>query len=284
VVAALVDAGHDVIAPSRTSGPGETRCDFTELAQVTALIRKVRPEVLVDLVTDLGDSFRTVTLSKAYRRDLRTRRAVVTNLRKVGEAAGVSRFVTQTVCFTSAPGPGLAAETRPLLAEPPHPWQLLVRTQRLVESTALHPGGQDVAVLRLGFLWGPGTWWSADGAYTEAVRRRRFPLIGDGQGLWAWLHVDDAAAAFVRAVERGGGLINVAQQPALPIGQWLPELASAVGAPPPRHLPAAIASLAGGGVAAHTGERLPAPCTERASHILGWQSQRLWSPHEVLVA
>jgi nucleoside-diphosphate-sugar epimerase len=283
VVAALVDAGHDVIAPSRTSGSGTTRCDFTDLAQVTALIRKVRPEVLVDLVTDLGDSFRTVTLSRAYRRDLRTRRAVVTNLRRAGEAAAISRFVTHTVCFTSAPGPGLAAETRPLLAEPPCPWQLLVRTQRLVESTALQPGGPNAAVLRLGFLWGPGTWWSAHGAYTQAVRRRRFPLIGDGQGLWAWLHVDDAAAAFVRAVERGEGLVNIAQQPALRIEQWLPELASAAGAPPPRHVPAVIASLAGGGVAAHTAERLPAPCTERASHILEWRSQRLWSPHDVLV-
>jgi nucleoside-diphosphate-sugar epimerase len=283
-VDALSLAGHDVIAPTRASEASQPRCDLTDRVQLTALMSRVQPEIVVDLITDLGERFRTLTLSSAYRRDHATRSAVTTNLRQSAAGAGVSRLITQTVCFTSEAGPGPADEARPLLADPPKPWDVLVRTQRLVESTVLAPGGPDGVVLRLGFLWGPGTWWSADGAYTRAVLRRRFPLIGDGRGRWGWLHVHDAAAAIVRAVEHGDGVINVAQDHSEPMAKWLPALAQAGGAPPPRRLPSALARALGAGVAAHTAQRLPAPRTERAAHVLRWRSQRRWSPSAVLDA
>lgn len=281
-VAALRTAGHEVVAPSRTPGPSRHGCDLTDMVQLTSLMSRERPDAVVDLVTDLGERFRTVTLGSAYRRDHATRSAVTRNLRQAASAAGVSRMVTQTVCFTSEAGPGPADETRPLLTHPPKPWDVLLRTQRLIESTVLAPGGPEGVVLRLGFLWGPGTWWSADGAYTRAVLGRRFPLIGDGSGLWGWLHVHDAAAAIVRSVELGDGVINVAQDRSEALADWLPALARAGGAPPPRRMPAALAKALGAGVAAHTAQHLPAPRTERAARVLDWRPERLWTPSAVL--
>lgn len=283
-VEALNRAGHEVIAPARASETSQLRCDLTDRGQLTALMSWAQPEVVVDLVTNLGQSFRTLTLGSAYRRDYATRSAVTTNLRRAAADAGVSRVISQTVCFTSESGPGLADEARPLLANPPKPWDVLVQTQSLVESTVLAPGGPEGVVLRLGFLWGPGTWWSAEGAYTQAVLRRRFPLIGDGSGQWGWLHIHDAATAIVLAVERGAGLINIAQDHSEPVAQWLPALAQAGGTPPPRRLPAAIARALGAGVAAHTAQHVPAPSTDRAARVLGWRTQRPWSASAVLAS
>ena len=283
-VDALNLAGHEVIAPARATEASQLCCDLTDMGQVTELMNRTQPDVVVDLVTNLGQRFRTLTLGSAYRRDFATRSAVTRNLRRAAADAGVSRMISQTVCFTSESGPGLADETRPLLADPPKPWDVLVQTQSLVESTVLAPGGPEGMVLRLGFLWGPGTWWSAEGAYTQAVLRRRFPLIGDGSGLWGWLHVHDAATAIVLAVKRGAGLFNIAQDHSEPVAQWLPALAQAAGTPPPRRLPAAIAKALGAGVAAHTAQHLPAPSTDRAARELGWQAQRPWSASALLAA
>jgi 2-alkyl-3-oxoalkanoate reductase len=97
--------------------------------------------------------------------------------------------------------------------------------------------------LRYGGFYGPGTSLSADGAHTAMVRQRKFPIVGDGGGIWSFCHIDDAAAATVAAIERGApGLYNVCDDEPAPVREWLPVLSAALGAKPPRHVPAWLAA------------------------------------------
>ena len=283
--ALLRAAGHSVVDVSRRShglGDRHLTCDLTRPDAVRALVRQERPDVIVDLITDLGDCFRTVTLGRAYARDRRTRTAVTKNLIAAAESSGVRRWVTQTVAFTAMPAssPGQAAdETGGLLTRAPHPLSTLLSTQELVERAAADTSVPESAILRFGYLYGPGTWWAPDGAYTSAVRQGRFPLIGSGNGHWPWLHVDDAAAAVVAAVtSTSTGIFNIAE-PACPATRdWLPTLARALGARSPRRVPAWVARALGAGAAAHLSDRAPRLSMQKAQVMLPWTAARTWQP------
>jgi 2-alkyl-3-oxoalkanoate reductase len=129
-------------------------------------------------------------------------------------------------------------------------------------------------VLRYGGFYGPGTAISldADAQIAGPVRKRRFPIIGDGGGVFSHVHVDDAASATVAAVERGeAGIYNVVDdEPAL-VREWLPVLASALGAKPPRHIPRWLARLAAGETATVMMTEVKGASNAKAKRELGWE-------------
>ena len=99
--------------------------------------------------------------------------------------------------------------------------------------------GIEGIVLRYGWSYGPGTALRAGGKYLEAIRRRQFPIIGDGTGVWSFIHIDDVASATLAAIERGApGVYNIVDDEPAPVTEWLPFLALTIDAPPPRHIPA----------------------------------------------
>ena len=126
------------------------------------------------------------------------------------------------------------------------------------EREATQTPGLEGVVLRYGQFYGPGTYYAADGNIAEQVRRRRFPIVGRGEGMFSFIHIDDAASATVASLERGApGIYNVVDDEPAPLREWLPVYAEALGARRPRRVPMFLARLVGGPVCG--GLRDPAP-------------------------
>ena len=143
----------------------------------------------------------------------------------------------------------------------------------LVQAVTTIEWGEGLA-LRYGGFYGPGTGISLapDAVMAGPIRKRRFPVVGGGGGVWSLVHVEDAAAATTVAVERGEcGIYNVVDDDPAPVREWLPVLASALGAKPPRRVPRWLGRLAGGEVATVMMTEVRGASNEKAKRELGWQ-------------
>ena len=135
----------------------------------------------------------------------------------------------------------------------------------------LEADGIEGIALRYANFYGPGTGVALDGDIVEQVRKRRMPVVGDGAGVWSFIHMDDAAAAAIAAVERGApGVYNVVDDRPAPVREWLPALAAAVGAKPPRHVPVWLGRLAAGEVGLSMMTRIRGTSSAKAKRELGW--------------
>jgi nucleoside-diphosphate-sugar epimerase len=169
-------------------------------------------------------------------------------------------------------GGPVKGEDDPLDPSPPKHMRQTLAAIRHLEDAVLNAPGLDGTVLRYGSFYGPGTAIASDGAIVELLRRRRFPVIGDGSGIWSFVHVDDAAAATVRAVELGGaGVYNIVDDDPASVREWLPELAAAVGAKPPLRLPTLVGRLAAGEVGVALMTQVRGASNAKAKEELGWQ-------------
>jgi nucleoside-diphosphate-sugar epimerase len=130
------------------------------------------------------------------------------------------------------------------------------------------PGG---VALRFGGLYGPGTSFDVDGPQTVAIRKRRFPIVGDGEGRWSFIHTYDAATATVAALTRGEGIYNIVDDDPAPVRDWLPYLAGVLGAPAPRRVPAWLGRIIAGEGAVRMMTRLRGGSNERAKQELSWK-------------
>ncbi|HSL66485.1 MAG TPA: NAD-dependent epimerase/dehydratase family protein, partial [Gaiellaceae bacterium] len=189
-------------------------------------------------------------------------------------AAGATRFVAQSFTgFTNARvGGPVKTEDDPLDPDPPAAARKTLAAIRSLEAAVAGAKGLDGVVLRYGAFYGPGTSLGAGGEVLEAVRRGKLPLVGEGTGVWSFVHVRDAAEATVAAVEgRGAGLLNVVDDDPAPVATWLPYLVRVLGAKPPRRVPVWVARLLVGeqGVAMMTEMR--GSSNARAKRELGWQ-------------
>jgi nucleoside-diphosphate-sugar epimerase len=162
-------------------------------------------------------------------------------------------------------------ETAPLDPDPPKDMRQTLAAIRHLESAVLGAGLEGI-VLRYGGFYGPGTGIAPGADQLEAVRARKFPLVGSGGGIWSLVHIDDAAAATVAAIERGApGIYNVADDEPAPVREWLPALAAAAGAKPPRRLPRALARLVLGPGLVTMMTDIRGASNAKARRELGWQ-------------
>jgi len=141
-----------------------------------------------------------------------------------------------------------------------------------LERQVLSAEGLDGLALRYGFFYGPGSSYAADGHQADEVRKRRFPIVGEGAGTFSFVHVDDAAAATVIAAERGAaGIYNIVDDEPAPIREWVPAYAEAVGAKPPRRVPVWLARLLAGKALAGMATGLRGASNAKAKRELGWE-------------
>ena len=190
------------------------------------------------------------------------------NLVAAAVAAGARRMVAQSIAFAYAPtGTGLKTEDDPLWDDSPWPWSRSVQALHELEDTVTQTDGIEGIVLRYGFFYGPGSAYADDGHFAREVKRRRLPVVGKGSGVFSFIHVDDAAAATIAAMERGSpGIYNVVDDEPAPMREWVPAYAEAVGAKPPRRVPVWLARLLAGRYTASHGDRnCAAPRTRRPS-------------------
>ena len=192
---------------------------------------------------------------------------------------GARRLVCQSVAFAYAPRarPEVLDEDAPLALSAPPPFGEGVRVVGEMERMVLDAEGLDGVVLRYGWFYGPGTYYGEHGSIARDVRRWRFPVVGEGSGLFSFVHVDDAAAATLAALESGApGVYNVVDDEPGPMREWLPVYADAIGARRPMRIPVWLARLAAGPMASLASVQ-PGASNARARRELAWEPHwRSW--------
>jgi nucleoside-diphosphate-sugar epimerase len=207
----------------------------------------------------------------------RLRTEATDHLLAAGRAVGTRRFVAQSFAgfrFARTNAPVLT-EADPFDPDDPPPALRAAQAAYLYLERAVTTidWGEGLA-LRYGSLYGPGTGISSapDAVMAGAIRKRRFPIVGGGGGVWSYVHVEDAAAATVAAVERGRpGIYNIVDDEPAPVREWLPVLASALGAKPPRRVPRWLGRLAAGEAATAMMTDARGASNVKAKRELDWQ-------------
>ncbi|HZA57629.1 MAG TPA: NAD(P)-dependent oxidoreductase [Solirubrobacterales bacterium] len=277
----LVRAGHQVTGTTRfqsraeeirDAGAEPVIVDVTELAALREVVTAARPEVVVNELTSLPEAL-NYRDKEALEPTNRLRREVGPELALMAAEAGARRLVVQSVAFFYAPtGQSLKTEEDPVMEIPADsPLSGGPPALRALEESALGTRGLDGLVLRYGYFYGPGTYFAPDGSSFRRVRRRRFPIVGNGRGIFSFIHVEDAAAATLAAVERGApGIYNITDDEPAPMNEWLPFYAEAIGAKPPLRVPSWLAQVVAGEEAASLATRLRGASNAKAKRELGW--------------
>ena len=281
LVPRLFARGHEVIGTARSReraervralGAEAVTLDALDAWAVREAVAAARPDAIVHQATALAD-FDLRRFADTFALTNRLRTEGTGHLIEAARAAGVERFVAQSYAgwtYARAGGPP-ATENDSWDADPPEELRSTFEAIRELERAVL---AFDGLVLRYGAFYGPGTSLDPDGEQTEAVRKRKFPLVGDAGGVWSFVHVDDAAAATLAAIEHGRpGIYNVVDNDPAPVREWLPYLATVAGAKPPRRVPTWLAKRFVGehGVVMMTQTR--GFSNAKAKRELGWRPQ-----------
>ncbi len=258
LVPRLVAAGHEVHGMTRSDskqamlyelGAVPVVADALDPDQVAEAVGRARPDVIVHQLTAIGAlDMRHFDRDFALTNRLRTEGT--DNLLSAGQAVGVRRFVAQGVsgygAYARTGGP-IKTEEDPLDAAPVRAMRETLGGIRHLEEAVLGASWTVGIVLRYGVFYGPGTSMAPGEEQFELVRKRKFPLVGDGGGVWSFIHVGDAAEATVAAVEHGRrGVYNVVDDDPAPVAEWLPALAQQLGAKKPMRVPRFIGRLFAG--------------------------------------
>jgi nucleoside-diphosphate-sugar epimerase len=290
LVPQLVARGHQVVGMTRSAskqylvrslGARPVVVDALDADAVAQAVAPAEPEVIVHELTALSGK---MSMRDARHPD-RFSGAIMTNrlrteatdhLLAAGRAVGARRFVAQSIAafrFARTGGP-VQTEADPLDPDPPAALRTgLEAILYLEQAVTTIEWGEGIA-LRYGGFYGPGTGISLapDAVMAGPIRKRRFPIVGAGGGVWSHVHIHDAAAATAIAVERGRpGVYNIVDDEPAPVREWLPALASALGAKPPRRIPRWLGRLLAGETATAMMTDVRGASNEKAKRELGWQ-------------
>ncbi len=257
----------------REAGAEAVVCDVFDADAVRNAVVAARPEVVVHALTALPERFNPKSDYLAATN--RVREEGTRNLVAVAEAAGVRRIVAESVAFFYEPeGAWVKDEEAPLFRDPPGRFAAACEALVALERQVLEADGLEGVVLRFGWLYGPGTYYDRGGSVAEETEKRRYPVIGKGEGTFSFVHIADAAAAYVAALDHGSpGLYNVVDDEPAPLREWLPAYADALEAKPPRRVPAWLARVAAGKDLASAATEMRGASNAKAKRLLGWQPQ-----------
>lgn len=285
LVPLLVAGGHYVIATTRKAGKCPAlRAQGAEPVVVNGLDRDAvleavtssRPGAIVHQMTSLASMRSLKHFDDEFAATNRLRTEGTGHLLAAARAAGVRKFIAQS--YTGWPnerqGGRVKTEEDPLDPAPPGAMAKSLDAIRALEKMVSSAGDLGGTIVRYGSLYGPGTSIAERGEIVQLVRKRQFPLIGSGAGVWSFLHVDDAARATQLALERGApGIYNIVDDDPAEVSAWLPDLAQATGAKPPLHLPAWIGRLVVGDAGASVMTLIRGSSNAKAKRVLGWQPE-----------
>ena len=257
LVPRLVAAGHEVHGMTRSQskqamlyevGAVPVVADALDPDQVAEAVGRARPDVIVHQLTAIG-SLDPRHFDRDFALTNRLRTEGTDHLLSAGQAMGVRRFVAQSYGawpYARTGGP-VKTEEDPLDPAPAREMRETLAAIRHLEQAVLGARWTEGIVLRYGAFYGPGTSMAPGEESFELVRRHRFPLVGDGGGVWSFIHIADAAEATVAAVAHGSrGVYNVVDDDPAPVAEWLPALAQELGARKPMRVPRFIGRLFAG--------------------------------------
>jgi nucleoside-diphosphate-sugar epimerase len=283
LVPLLVGRGYAVVAMThnphnadgqRARGAEPVVADGLDRTAVVTALMRAEPDIVVHEMTGLAGVTSVKRFDDEFALTNLLRTEGTDHLLEGARAAGARRFVAQSFGNWNYERTGTAPkrETDGLDPDPPAQQRRALAAIRYLEAAVGAADGLDGVVLRYGNLYGPGTGFAADGAIVPLLRKRRWPIIGDGTGIWSFVHVDDAAAATVAAVEHAApGIYNIVDDDPAPVASWLPVLADAVGAKPPRRVPVWLGRLAAGEVGVSMMTQIRGASNAKARRELGWE-------------
>jgi nucleoside-diphosphate-sugar epimerase len=281
LVPRLVAAGHEVHGMTRKEsnralleemGAVPAVADALDAAQVAAAVARARPEVIVHQLTAIGD-VDTRHMERSFETTNRLRTEGTDHLLSAGQAVGVRRFVAQSniAAYARSGGPVKTEEDADDRAPTAGLRPNLEAIEHLEEAVRGATWTEGI-VLRYGWFYGPGTAMARGSEQVEMVRKRKFPVVGDGGAVFSFIHVADAAEATVAAIEHGArGTYNVVDDDPATVAEWLPELAEELGAKPPRRVPRFLARLFAGETGVVMMTELRGASNAKATRELGWR-------------
>jgi nucleoside-diphosphate-sugar epimerase len=284
LVPQLVVAGHQVVGMTskpakqdllRSLGARPAVADALDPDAVARVVAQAEPEVIVHQLTALSGSLDLRHFERDFALTNRLRTEGTDHLLAAGRAVEVRRFVAQSYAgwpFARTGGP-VKSEDDPLDPRPADAMRTTLDAIRYLERTVTGATWTEGIALRYGGFYGPGTSLSLhpDGEHVELIRKRRFPIVGSGEGVWSFIHVEDAATATVAAVEHGKqGVYNVVDDEPAPVREWLPAAAATLGARKPMRLPRWVGRLAAGEAAVVMMNEVRGASNAKAKRELGW--------------
>jgi nucleoside-diphosphate-sugar epimerase len=282
LVAQLIRHGHTVTGMTR-SGAGAEKLSKAgaAVARVTAFdapalgeaLRRCSAEIVIDELTALPKH--PSELAAAGPGDRKLRLEGGGNLFRASQAAGVRRYIQQSTGFFLKAGSGLADESESLAIDATPGVAANARTYAELEKRLFSVPNMEGVALRYGFFYGPNTWYDREGASADQVRKQETPIIGSGEGVWSWIHIEDAAQATVAAVTAPPGVYNIVDDDPSPVTVWLPAFARFVGAPDPPRVTEEQALAAAGPDAIYYQTRLRGASNKKARRMLHFQPRRL---------
>lgn len=283
LVPLLVAAGHAVIGLTRTpakadairrAGAEPVVADGLDGAAIRQTVVGAKPDVIIHEMTSLGGAIDMQKFDRAFAVSNRLRTEGLDHLIAAARAAGVRRLIAQSFCGWpyAHTGDPVKSESDLLDPDPPRELRRSLDAIKYLERTVTGLSDIEGVVLRYGAFYGRRT-GLFDGPMLDELRRRRVPLIGDANGWWSFLHIDDAATAAAVAVERGApGIYNITDDEPAPVREWLPALAALVGAKAPWRVPRWVARIV-------AGEHIVTMMTEnRAGSNTKAKRDLLWQP------
>lgn len=276
----LVEAGHEVVGMTRSeeraaeirqAGAEAVVCDAFDPEGLREAVAAARPEVVLHALTALPSEFKPKADYLAATN--RVREEGTRNLVAAAQAAGARRIVAESVAFFYEPEGGwIKDEEASLFRDPPGRFAAACDALMALEREVLEAEDLEGVVLRFGWFYGPGTYYERGGTLAEETLKRRNPIVGNGAGMFSFVHVEDAADAYVAALDRGGpGTYNVVDDEPAPQHEWIPVYAEALGAKPPRRVPAWLARLAAGKDLVSVAIEMRGASNAKAKLELGWE-------------
>jgi nucleoside-diphosphate-sugar epimerase len=285
LVPQLVARGHEVVGMTRSPGRREALvalgahpvvADALDRDAVRRAVLDAAPEIVVHELTALSGELNLRRIDHYFAMTNRLRTEGTDHLMAAAEDVGARRFIAQSYAgwpFARTGGP-IKEEDDPLDPRPPAALRAALDAIRYLEAAVpAIPWGEGI-VLRYGALYGPGTGISSnrDASMIKPVLDRQLPLVGDAGGVWSFVHVTDAAAATVEAIEHGAaGVYQVVDDEPAPVREWLPVLVRALSARPPRRVPRWLARLAAGDAATAWLTDIRGASNAKAKRELGWE-------------
>ncbi len=286
LVPRLVARGHDVVGITRTPSKSElvrelgatpVVADMLDPDEVARAVAQSDPDVIVHQLTALSGTLDIRHFDRTFAQTNRLRTEGTDHLLAAGRAAGVLRFVARS--FAGWPsgrtGAAVTSEADPLDPDPVADMRATLEAIKHLEDAVTGADWTEGIVLRYGGFYGPGTSFGRGGEQIDELRARKWPVVGDGAGVWSFVHIEDAADATVAAVEHGRrGIYNVVDDDPAPVAEWLPAAASIFGGAAPRRVPRWLGRLLAGEAVAVMMTEVRGASNAKAKRELGWQPSR----------
>lgn len=276
----LIYDGHDIYGITHSEdrariiaakGAKPVILDVLNREAVVSTVVQIKPDVVIDMLTSLPKEYTPTAMQNAAEGDAKIRREGGGNLQSAAEIHGAKRYIVQSSAFWYAPGHGLADESCPFAFNASPGIAAGSRIYEEIERRVLQSSRIEGVALRFGFFYGNGTWFHKEGNVGEQVLRQQFPIIGSGEGIWNFVHIEDAAKAIASAVYCSPGAYNIVNDRPSPLKEWLPAFARYIGAPPPPMISEKEGMATRGADSVYYATKLRAASNAKAKHEFNFE-------------